>query len=71
MKIINKRIGRWKDGFVTLEPTSDEDMWHIYNLIRPGDWMRTSTKRKITHTNEKTGLKKIVKKSITLTLVIK
>lgn len=71
MKIIGKRIGRWKDGYVTLEPTSDEDMWHIYNLIRPGDWMRTSTKRKITHVNDKTGLKKTVKKKIVLTLVIK
>jgi protein pelota len=45
-------------------------MWHIYNLIRPGDWMRTSTKRKIALVNDKTGLKKTIKKKLTLTLAI-
>jgi stalled ribosome rescue protein Dom34 len=45
-------------------------MWHVYNLIRPGDWMRTKTKRKITHVSENTGLKKTVKKFLTITLVI-
>jgi protein pelota len=45
-------------------------MWHIYNLIRPGDNMRTKTRRKITHISENTGLKKTVTKYLTLTLVI-
>jgi protein pelota len=45
MKIIGKRISKWKDGYVTLYPTSDEDMWHIYNLIRPGDWIREQVQK--------------------------
>lgn len=56
---------------MTLLPTDDEDMWHVYNLIRPGDYMRMKSMRKITHTNDKTGLKKIRVKKLLLTLVIK
>lgn len=52
-------------------PTDDEDMWHIYNLIRPGDFMRMKSLRKVIHSNEKTGLKKIRVKKLLLTLLIK
>ena len=71
MKILSRRIGKWKEGHVTLVPTDDEDMWHIYNLIRPGDVMRMKSLRKIIHENEKTGLKKIRVKNLLLTLMIK
>ena len=71
MRILSKRIGKWKEGNVTLLPTDDEDMWHIYNLIRPGDIMRMKSMRKIIHTNDKTGLKKIRVKKLLLTLMIK
>lgn len=51
MKILGRRITKWKEGHVTLLPTDDEDMWHIYNLIRPGDFMRMKSLRKIIHQN--------------------
>ena len=71
MKIERKRIKKaWGEGYVTLIPTDDEDLWHIYNLIQKGDHIRMKTRRKIIDDGNITGLKKIRTKMITLTLQI-
>lgn len=70
MKIIGRKFGKWREGYVTLEATSDEDLWHIYNLIDNGDKIRMTTFRKITLVDEKTGLKKVMRKRMTITLLI-
>lgn len=38
---------RTKAGYVKLEANDEEDMWHVYNLLAPGDLLRTSTIRKV------------------------
>ncbi len=51
MKLVHKEISeKAKDssGSVTLVPEETEDMWHIYNLIAVGDYIRASTIRKVT-----------------------
>jgi hypothetical protein len=51
MKLVHRDISdKSKDtsGSVTVVPEETEDMWHIYNLIAIGDYVRASTIRKVT-----------------------
>ena len=41
-------------GYVTLRPEDDEDMYHIYNLISPGDQVRALAVRRV-QTTSSTG----------------
>lgn len=71
MRIERKSIKKaWGEGYVTLVPTGDEDLWHIYNLIQKGDHIRMKTRRKIIDDSNVSGLKKIRTKTLTLTLLI-
>ena len=48
MKLVHREISdKSKDtsGSVTLVPEEMEDMWHIYNLIAVGDYVKASTIR--------------------------
>ena len=47
MKLIRKDLAKDSSGQVTLCPEDGEDMWHIYNLLQPGDSLRASTLRKV------------------------
>lgn len=44
-------------------------MWHIFNLVRIGDTVRSSTFRKVT-TESSTGSKSSQRMQITLTIVV-
>ena len=71
MRIERRSIKKaWGEGYVTLVPTDDEDLWHIYNLIQKGDHIKMKTRRKIIDDSNVTGLKKIRTRMITLTLQI-
>jgi len=70
MRILKKSFKKWGEGFVTLIPTDDEDLWHIYNLIQKGDHIKMKTRRKIIDDRNITGLKKVQAKMLTLTLLI-
>ncbi|KAL8871823.1 MAG: hypothetical protein Q9174_002426 [Haloplaca sp. 1 TL-2023] len=48
MRLIKQEFERDGSGFVTLYPEDPEDMWHIYNLIRPKDLLRASAVRRVT-----------------------
>ena len=37
MKLLKKSIEKDGHGEIKLLPQEEEDMWHIYNLIAPGD----------------------------------
>ncbi|KAF9885740.1 Translation factor pelota [Aspergillus nanangensis] len=52
MKLIKNKIERNGSGTVTLCPEEPEDMWHAYNLIRPGDILQARAIRRITSTQE-------------------
>lgn len=41
---IDERTG---EGMVKLEAKDSEDMWHLYNLLAPGDYLRAKTFRKV------------------------
>jgi protein pelota len=47
----------------------EEDVWHMYNLIRPGDNVRCSTLRKVTQETQ-TGSKNSQRVHITLTIIV-
>ncbi|ORY32575.1 pelota [Naematelia encephala] len=47
MKLVNRHIERDGSGYVTLRPEDDEDMWHVYNLIAPGDEVRALAVRRV------------------------
>ncbi|CAA7259871.1 unnamed protein product [Cyclocybe aegerita] len=47
MKLVNKFIDKHGAGHVTLRPEDDEDMWHLYNLIQPGDSVRAPAIRRV------------------------
>ncbi|KAI9847731.1 MAG: Translation factor pelota [Sclerophora amabilis] len=54
MRIIKQNIDRDASGSITLFPEEPEDMWHAYNLIRPGDGLRAAAIRRVT-TESATG----------------
>lgn len=48
MRLIKNRIDvKTHSGECTLMPEDSEDMWHIYNLLAPGDLLRASALRKV------------------------
>ncbi|KAL1959201.1 hypothetical protein VTO42DRAFT_2706 [Malbranchea cinnamomea] len=51
MKLIRQDFEPRGGGSVTLYPEEPEDMWHAYNLIRPGDLLKASTIRRVTTTH--------------------
>ncbi|KAI6214474.1 Protein pelota-like protein [Aphelenchoides besseyi] len=69
MKILRRHIDRNGLGFVTLICDEEEDVWHVYNLIRPGDNVRCSTLRKVT-TETQTGSKNSQRVHVTLTILV-
>jgi protein pelota len=44
LKILEKRL---KKGFVKVVPESLDDLWHLYNIIYPGDQVYARTSRKL------------------------
>ena len=54
-------------GGVAVIPEEPEDMWHTYNLILPGDYVRASTFRKVTRQSA-TGSTSSTKQRVTLTI---
>ncbi|KAJ5684417.1 uncharacterized protein N7477_000762 [Penicillium maclennaniae] len=52
MRLIKNKIEHGGSGMVTLCPEEPEDMWHAYNLIRPGDLLRASAIRRVTTTQD-------------------
>ncbi|KAJ5888228.1 hypothetical protein N7495_008269 [Penicillium taxi] len=48
MRLVKNKIEHDGSGTVTLIPEEPEDMWHCYNLIRPGDLLRASAIRRVT-----------------------
>ena len=49
MKLLKKQISA-KDGsgYISLLPSTPEDLWHTYNLLQKGDKVRCTTLRKVT-----------------------
>ena len=49
MKLVSKSFvaGSSEPGHVKLIPENAEDMWHLYNLIAPGDRVQATTIRKV------------------------
>lgn len=47
MKVKQKSFTKNGTGSIKLTPESEEDLWHIYNLIRAGDRIYASTTRKV------------------------
>lgn len=45
-----------------------EDLWHLYNLVGKGDFVKTITFRKVTH--EKAGKSSSIKKKINITIKV-
>ncbi|KAI9804815.1 MAG: hypothetical protein M1825_001183 [Sarcosagium campestre] len=54
MRVIKKNIDKDGTGTITLFPEEPEDMWHAFNLIRPGDKLRAPALRRVV-TESSTG----------------
>ncbi|KAI8056702.1 eRF1 domain 1-domain-containing protein [Syncephalis plumigaleata] len=52
MRLISKHIEKDRSGRVTLYPEEQEDMWHIYNLILPGDLVKATAFRRVQNVTE-------------------
>ncbi|RMJ24708.1 Translation factor pelota [Aspergillus sp. HF37] len=70
MRLIKNKIEYNSSGSVILCPEEPEDMWHAYNLIRPGDLLRASAIRRITTTQE-TGSTSSSRVHLTLAIRVK
>ncbi|RHZ74916.1 hypothetical protein CDV55_108482 [Aspergillus turcosus] len=70
MRLIKNKIEHGGSGTVTLCPEEPEDMWHAYNLIRPGDLLRASAIRRVTATHD-TGTTTSSRVHLTLEIRVK
>lgn len=70
MKLVSRDVSA-KDGSgqMALLPDEEEDMWHAYNLITPGDSLRATTIRKV-QTESATGSTSAQKVRTTLTISV-
>ncbi|KAK6191506.1 hypothetical protein SNE40_003175 [Patella caerulea] len=48
MKLVRRDIDRNGAGSVVLVPEEPEDMWHAYNMVQAGDYLESTTIRKVT-----------------------
>ncbi|KAI9594239.1 protein pelota [Syncephalis fuscata] len=69
MRLISKHIEKDRSGRVTLYPEEQEDMWHIYNLILPGDLVKATAFRRVQNVTE-TGSTTSQRVRTTLTLKV-
>ncbi|TIA90935.1 hypothetical protein E3P99_01294 [Wallemia hederae] len=69
MKLLKKFIEKDKSGWVTLLPEQDEDLWHCYNLISPGDQVRAGAIRRVVNTSS-TGSTDSQRVRLTLTIEV-
>uniref|UniRef100_A0A915E0R3 Protein pelota homolog n=1 Tax=Ditylenchus dipsaci TaxID=166011 RepID=A0A915E0R3_9BILA len=69
MKIIRRFLEKDASGYVKLICEEDEDMWHIFNLVRLGDTVRCSTFRKVV-TESATGSKSSQRIQMTLSIKV-
>ncbi|KAJ5103293.1 hypothetical protein N7532_003822 [Penicillium argentinense] len=70
MRLIKNKIEQNGSGMVTLCPEEPEDMWHAYNLVRPGDVLRASAIRRVTTTQD-TGSTSSARVHLTLEIRVK
>jgi protein pelota len=70
MKLISKNIDKKQCGTVTLIADEAEDMWHAYNLIMIGDYLRSSTIRRVVNESS-VGLTTTSRVHTTLTIAVK
>ncbi|XP_054749278.1 protein pelota homolog [Lytechinus pictus] len=69
MKLVSKDFEKDGAGQLTLIPENPEDMWHAYNLVAPGDSLRSTTVRKVT-TESSTGSSTSNRVRTTLTISV-
>lgn len=67
MKIVHENLKR---GEITLIPENLDDLWHLYNIITPGDLIYAKTLRRIERGEEVKRRKKVEKKPIYLGLKV-
>ncbi|KAF8639778.1 hypothetical protein AX17_001038 [Amanita inopinata Kibby_2008] len=69
MKLVGKHVDKHGVGHVTLRPEDDEDMWHLYNLIQQGDFVRAPAVRRV-QTESSTGSTESYRVRLNLTLQV-
>lgn len=69
MKLIHRNITKDSSGQITLIAEDGEDMWHAYNIIQPGDSLRSSTVRKVlVESNTGSSTSSRVRTTLTITV---
>ncbi|KAI0004881.1 pelota [Russula compacta] len=68
MKLVSKHIVKGS-GYIKVRPEEDEDMWHLYNLIREGDNVRAPAIRRVQNVSA-TGSSESHRVRTTLTLQV-
>lgn len=70
MKLLRKNLDKKGSGSVSLIAENAEDMWHAYNLIHAGDYLKSTTIRKVV-TESSVGLTTTNRVHTTLTILVK
>lgn len=52
MKLLDRSIDKHGEGSVTLIAEEAEDLWHTYNILGKGDYIKASTVRRVTSETE-------------------
>ncbi|KAI9219899.1 pelota [Blastocladiella britannica] len=69
MKQLGRHIEKDRSGYIKLSAEEPEDLWHTYNLIAPGDRVRSTSYRKVV-SESSTGSVASQRVRVTLTLQV-
>ena len=68
MKLVHKSLDKKNAGEITLIAEESEDMWHAYNLINVGDYLRSTTIRRVVNESSTTTTTSRVHTTLTVHL---
>eukprot|EP00803_Ostreobium_quekettii_P008925 evm.model.scf_865.6 EVM.evm.TU.scf_865.6 scf_865:57648-61269(+) len=66
MKVVSRNFSKGGEGFVKLIPEHEEDMWHVYNLVRVGDSLTANSMRKVSRESGKGSETETVRVKLTV-----
>ncbi len=69
MQLIKQEYVKGEGGQLTLVAETNEDLWHVFNLVAKGDHVKATTVRKVTRETS-TGSQESEKKRLTLSVEV-
>lgn len=71
MRIVHRSVNKKsKAGEIVFIPSTEDDLWYLYNIILAGDVVQTSSERKVKKQSGEYGVTKVGRKRLVLTMLV-